>query len=59
MRGSRGAEGFIEEEDLGVYGEGSGQPDALLHASTQFVGVAFFPSHHPTSSMTSAARLLR
>ena len=42
-----GAEGLIEEKDLGVYGEGPGQPDALVHATAQLVGVALLPSHQP------------
>ena len=43
------AEGLIEEEDIGMDGEGPGEGDALLLSPTQFGDAAFFVSvegHH-------------
>ena len=34
------AERLVEEHDLGVDGQGAGQPDALLHAARELVGIA-------------------
>ena len=34
------AERLVEEHDLGIHGEGPGQPDPLLHAARQLVGIA-------------------
>lgn len=36
-----GAEGFVEEEDFGLHGEGAGDADALFHAAGDFGGEFF------------------
>ncbi len=39
-RGVEGGEGLVEEDDLGLRGEGAGQGDALLLAAGELMGVA-------------------
>ena len=40
--GVEGAEGLVEEEHVGVDGEGAGDFEALLHAAGELVGVGLF-----------------
>ena len=40
QRGIEGGEGLVEEDDLGIGGQGAGQGDALLLPAGELVGVA-------------------